>query len=160
MKRNHRAWIWSLLSFAMLIFIFGHSLQTGEESSAASDFVAELCQPWLSGTPLTADQGTLLIRKLAHFSEFALLGGFFCAAANAIPLPAPSLAAAYGGTLAAIADEFIQRFVDGRSSQVTDIVIDMAGVLFGLCICLLLRQLCANRAAHKKARRKRAKSAS
>lgn len=160
MKNHHRAWFWGFLSFAMLIFIFSNSLQNGEESSAASDFVTEICQPLLVRAELTADEGTLLIRKLAHFSEFALLGGLFCAMANAISLPSPNLAAAYGGTLAAVADEFIQRFVDGRSSQVSDVVIDLAGVLTGLCVCLLLRRLFAKRTAANSKQAKRVKSAS
>ena len=43
-----------------------------------------------------------------------------------------------GGLLTAVTDETIQRYVAGRSSQVTDVWIDFAGVVAGMLVSLVL----------------------
>ena len=141
MKPSFQAWLWAALSLGVLAFIFGNSLQTADISSAASGSVVDWLAPILEHTALDEQQTTFLIRKLAHFSEFALLGLCLCGTAYGFALIRPVLCAACAGALAAGADEFIQRFVEGRSSQFTDVMLDTAGVLFGLCLYLLLRHI-------------------
>ena len=57
-------------------------------------------------------------------------------------------------------DETIQRFIPGRSSQVTDVWIDMGGVVFGalvaLVVLLIVRALMAFHHIKKENRRLRA----
>ena len=43
--------------------------------------------------------------------------------------------------LAPVADETIQMFTPGRSSLLTDVLIDLAGVLFGTLVMLVARRL-------------------
>ena len=47
-----------------------------------------------------------------------------------------------GGVLTALTDETIQIFSPGRSSQVTDVWLDSAGVLAGILTALVLMALC------------------
>jgi len=67
----------------------------------------------------------LVLRKLAHLSEYALLG-FLLARAVRRPAVALVLAAGYAAT-----DEVHQTFVDGRLGTPRDVAIDLVGVLVG-----------------------------
>ena len=79
---------------------------------------------------------SILVRKAAHFSEYALLGFFmgllFVRRDGRSRFFLPALACL---TAAAI-DESIQLFVSGRAGQVRDVCIDMCGALSGLAIAL------------------------
>lgn len=135
------ALIWTLW------FIFSHSMETASSSSSVSGGVQELLQEVLRrlGHPeLAARLTEHMVRKAAHFCEFALEGFLlllitFVAAGRRLLryLSWP----AFLGLLTALCDETIQLFFDGRGSQVTDIWIDFAGVtagiLFGLAVLWL-----------------------
>ena len=96
------------------------------------------------GMPGLAQRLTMhLVRKLAHFCEY-LLEGFLLMLCMRVysrrPLrhiTVPMLA----GVLTALTDETIQLFSEGRSSQVTDVWLDSAGVLAGILAALLLMGL-------------------
>lgn len=83
------------------------------------------------------------MRKVAHFSEFALLG------AEAAVLPAALkkkwlryLASAWlFCVLVATVDETIQYFVPGRAAAWADVALDSAGALCGLCLSALFVRL-------------------
>lgn len=63
-----------LAILAALAFIWGNSLDSAVESAAKSGRVGELLRPLLE---LVVGQGGVtdhLIRKLAHFAEYAVLG--------------------------------------------------------------------------------------
>lgn len=117
-----------------LALIWGNSTLPGGVSMELSDgFLALLSQ----GLPALAVIGSILIRKLAHFSEFAclglLLGWLLSPEGGFRGFAAPALL----GTLAACADETIQRFVPGRESSLIDVWID----IFGVCAGILLLRL-------------------
>ena len=80
---------------------------------------------------LLGENGPKLIRKAAHFAEFACLGfllaGFFRARGRA-----PLLPGALCGLLSACVDETIQLFSPGRASAVADVWLDFAGTLAGI----------------------------
>ena len=139
MKFTLRGLGWAALSLAVLGFIFGNSLQTAPESSALSGAVLDLFDPLLGHSSRSEEELAHILRKLAHFAEFSLLGLSLCGTAHGFSLPRPRLSAAACGILAAAADEFLQRFAEGRSPQLTDVMLDSAGVLFGLCLWMLLR---------------------
>ena len=87
----------------------------------------------------------LIIRKLAHFSEYALLGFslmlHIAQLQMRITVRLPWLWAWGIGTLYAASDEFHQGFVAGRGPSVVDVMIDSAGVIAGvLLICALLHK--------------------
>ena len=81
---------------------------------------------------------SFLIRKAAHFTEYAILGALLASAVfQWIPKFRVSIwYAGIIGLLYAISDEFHQRFVEGRSMQVFDVCIDSLGTAAGaLIVC-------------------------
>ena len=127
-------------------FIFSNSMAVADVSSVSSGRVLQLLQAVLRrlGMPGLAQRLTMhLVRKLAHFCEY-LLEGFLLMLCMRVysrhPLrhiTVPMLA----GVLTALTDETIQLVSEGRSSQVTDVWLDSAGVLAGILAALLLMEL-------------------
>ncbi|MBI4395970.1 MAG: VanZ family protein [Elusimicrobia bacterium] len=98
---------------------------------------------YLSGIP---DLGTglgqwdLVLRKMAHITEYAILAALFWRAlAKGSPLRKPMVFWLTVGfcVLYAVSDEWHQGFVPGRSPAILDVLIDSGGTLLA---CLLLRR--------------------
>ena len=70
----------------------------------------------------------LVLRKLAHMAEYAVLAALLWRALGAYRLTF-ALAVAYAAT-----DELHQHFVAGRHAAVRDVVIDAAGAAVGLAL--------------------------
>ena len=70
-----------------------------------------------------------LLRKVAHFTEYALLCGLLIRALRGRLLAAWTLTVLYAAT-----DEFHQMFVDGRVGTWHDVVIDAAGALVAVAL--------------------------
>ena len=70
----------------------------------------------------------LVLRKLAHAAEFALLGALLMRALRD-ELPAVALGVAY-----AASDELHQHFVTGRVGSPRDVLIDTVGVTVGVLL--------------------------
>jgi VanZ family protein len=68
----------------------------------------------------------LVLRKLAHMAEYAILGALLLRALER-PLAAFAAAVAYAAT-----DELHQHFVRGRHASALDVGIDAAGVALGI----------------------------
>lgn len=138
--------VFTLALIGCIAFIFSNSMAVAEVSSVSSGRVLQLLQAVLRrlGMPGLAQRLTMhLVRKLAHFCEY-LLEGFLLMLCMRVysrhPLrhiTVPMLA----GVLTALTDETIQLFSEGRSSQVTDVWLDSAGVLAGILAALLLMGL-------------------
>ena len=128
-----------LAVLAALAFIWGNSLDSAVESSLKSGRMRELIQPLLE---LLVGQGNVtdhLVRKLAHFTEFAVLGALLLlltAAAFRVRLQSV-VNCLFFLTLAALTDETIQIFT-GRGPQVQDVWLDVAGGTAGLLAMLAL----------------------
>ena len=75
----------------------------------------------------------LVLRKIAHFCEYAILGLLL---ARAIPDDrlAVTVGVLYAGT-----DELHQHFVAGRHAAFRDVAIDSAGVLTGVVLARVVR---------------------
>ncbi len=130
--------IWILL-FMWIGFIFYNSCQIGADSTSASDVIVY----WVIETtkaPLTwYQQISLLVRKGAHFTEYALLGFSSVLAQTISPLKV------FSNTkyllvflLVPFIDETIQAFVPGRNNSIIDVGIDSLGFLTGFTICLFI----------------------
>jgi VanZ family protein len=76
----------------------------------------------------------LVLRKIAHFCEYAVLGLLLARAVSR-----ESLAAAAGIAYAAT-DELHQHFVRGRHGAFRDVAIDAAGALAGVLLARRLRR--------------------
>jgi VanZ family protein len=82
----------------------------------------------LSSIPaLSTGLGTwdLVLRKLGHFAEYAVLGLLLMRATRALPTFVL-------GALYAVSDEVHQSFVRGREAAAGDVAIDVAGVVLGI----------------------------
>ncbi len=121
-----------------LVVIWGNSLIPGEVSGQISGFVMELLGNLLGMTPGESEGGHGLLRKLAHFSEFACLGALLCWRFSMSGKKGELLICQtlLGGIAAACADETIQIFVDGRGSSLIDVWIDASGAAAGMLILL------------------------
>ena len=127
-------------------FIFSNSMAVADVSSVSSGRVLQLLQAVLRrlGHPALAQRLTMhIVRKMAHFCEYTLEGFLLMLCMRVYSrhplrhITVPMLA----GGLTALTDETIQLFSQGRSSQVTDVWLDSAGVLAGILAALLLMGL-------------------
>ena len=156
--------IFTIALIACIAFIFRNSLESGALSSARSQAVMQRINEILSVVNL-GPLSEHTVRKLAHFAEFTLEGFLLMLCLRVYTnrfvrhISWPLL----GGMTTALLDETIQRFIPNRTSQVTDVWIDMAGVVFGALIALILllivRGLMAFHAVKKENRRLRAERA-
>ena len=135
---------WAAALVLWIALIWGHSLVQGPQSSAESGLVVGLLRPLFEALGVTdVDLMTHIVRKGAHFSEYAVLGilswGLFSARLRErgiAPFPAAFLVA-----LVPVCDECLQLFVPGRSGQLTDVLIDLAGVCAGALLAVVLSAL-------------------
>ena len=138
--------LFTLALVGCIWFIFSNSMAVADVSSVSSGRVLQLLQAVLRrlGMPGLAQRLTMhLVRKLAHFCEYTLEGFLLMLCMRVYSrrplrhITVPML----GGLLTALTDETIQLFSEGRSSQVTDVWLDSAGVLAGILAALLLMGL-------------------
>lgn len=117
------------LTGCLLVFIWGNSLLPAEVSQAFSDWVKALLT---SASPETGGSGSGLLRKFAHFAEFAALGmslgWLFGMLGKRWIYPILS------GFGVACVDETIQMFVPDRGPGLPDVALDTAGVAAGICV--------------------------
>lgn len=122
-----------------ILFIFHNSLETGAESSARSQAVMQMVNSFLAKLHL-GPLSEHLIRKLAHFSEFALEGFLLMLCIRVYTrhfvrhMSWPLL----GGMTTALMDETIQLRSVSRTSSVVDVWNDMSGVVAGLLAALII----------------------
>ena len=134
MKITKRQCFWSAAAVLYVLFIFSNSMKNADLSSADSGAVLRLVQQVLAAGGV---DGTIItehvIRKTAHFTEYAALGILLCLCFRTYVLPLHSrvLSQVLAGLLVPFADETIQLFVAGRSGQISDVWLDCAGVAFG-----------------------------
>ena len=114
-----------------LVFIWGNSLLPGEVSGALSDWVKSLLEAFLRAGPEDAVGGGLL-RKLAHFTEFAALGMVLSWLFGM--LEKKTVYPFLSGVAAACVDETIQMFVPDRGPGIRDVLIDSCGIVAGMIL--------------------------
>ncbi len=94
---------------------------------------------------LVSSQLRDMLAWVAHFSEFAALAAFLWLAlrkSTGLSAQTRLAAAFFGAALFAVTDELHQAFVPGRTPDVRDLVVDLAGILVALA---LIRWLAARR---------------
>lgn len=131
----------TLLSM-VLIFIWGNSCLPAPQSRAFSLWFRNLIAP-LFGWPIVTRPGTSgrgVLRKVAHFIEFAGLG--LCLSWLVHMLRTRKweifLLTLFTGVMVAFIDEGIQFFIPGRGPGIKDVGIDTLGVLLGIGIITLI----------------------
>lgn len=130
----------TILFITNLVFIYSNSLLVAEASSELSGGVREFLQNILNSLKLPISLSSHLVRKLAHFSEFATLGALSLALILVYALNFQKLAkwSLVFGLFVAITDESLQLFTPGRAFQVGDILIDVLGFSFGFLVFYLI----------------------
>ena len=139
-KRNAAVAVLTVLLLANLCFIWGNSLVSRSDSHDLSVGVLGFLPGFLRDLFPDQEQLVHIVRKAAHFTEFACLGGLSCgllAAARRVKLHQFFHVWAGGFFVAAI-DETIQIFT-GRGSQLQDVWLDFAGFSAGLLAVLVVR---------------------
>ena len=126
---------WGLCALWMGV-IFSMSAQTAAVSDVQSEQVAGLTQWLLSFLSfgrfsMSPEFLNVLIRKIAHFGEYAVLSLLYRRALRLSGVKHATLIAIIFSACYAITDELHQGFVDGRSPQMTDVFIDTLGACAG-----------------------------
>ena len=80
----------------------------------------------------------VLLRKLAHFTEYAVLTVLWWRALRGLGARFPLLTAMAISLAYAATDEFHQTFVDGRTGTPVDVLIDAAGIAVAATIIAVL----------------------
>ena len=131
--------ILAILTLTTVVFIFSNSLKSGEESREASGRFAEIFGGAIRFFFGEDADVNYVVRKGAHLTEFALLGALTFLLVRALTefSGVKLLSCGFFGTLAvAVIDEYIQTFT-GRTSLVSDVLIDFAGALLGMLAAFL-----------------------
>ena len=131
--------IFTFALIACIAFIFRNSLETGAQSSVRSQELMALLNKLLGKVHL-GPLSEHTIRKLAHFAEFTMEGFLLmlCLRVYTAHFVRHMSWPLLGGMTTALMDETIQRFIPNRTSAVTDVWIDMAGVVCGLFVALII----------------------
>ena len=151
-EMNMRRKIFLVITIACMNAIFLFSSRTGKESTGDSYFVGNIVgEVFVPGfdnwspeeQQAFAEKIDHPVRKTAHAMEYAVLGlltaGAFIDRRTSIRagiLVPWCIATAY-----AASDEIHQLFVPGRSGQVSDVILDSAGVLAGLLVLAAVRKI-------------------
>lgn len=135
-RTNSRMAVCISLLCLNLAFIWGNSLLPGQFSAMLSNWFHTVLSAVIPFSSAVVGQGDGLLRKLAHFSEFMMLGILlsWLYAMLVMQQKHRVCLSALSGGLAACIDETIQRFIPGRCGCITDVGIDSLGVLTGLLL--------------------------
>ncbi len=140
--------LWSLVA-GLMGFIFSMSAQPATQSSETSGntlrAILNVVYPGFKKLDEARqleiiEQNQYFIRKTAHFSAYTLLG-ILVSLAMAQHIRRFSLISFIIATLYAISDEIHQLYVPGRSGQISDVLLDSAGVALGCVMIFILYKL-------------------
>lgn len=119
-------------------FIWGNSMLPAHISAAISGFVRDVLSKLLGGAGDSGPDtfmGEGILRKIAHFIEFACLGSLLCWLFSMLGKPkvVPLLCA----VAVACVDELIQCLVPGRGPGILDVLLDSVGAACGMAVLLI-----------------------
>ena len=139
---NKKKIIYLIMLVLWISFIFGNSLLNGPSSSSISGGISGFIYDILTKMHINIDINTLhtLIRKLAHVSEYFILGIIVILNVyQYLKEPKYYILFSIGiSLLISIIDETIQTFVEGRSGNIIDIGIDSIGYLLSILIMAII----------------------
>ena len=142
MKQYRQIILLALLSLLAVGFIFSNSLESRDDSNQKSNEIVDAVKPIIDPQD-TIPRGTFnhYVRKTAHFLEFAALGFCLMGLSDAIgrkrnirQIPTALLATFF----AALTDEILQFFAEGRGPGIKDVLLDCLGAACGLMLMLLV----------------------
>ena len=130
-----------LLIIAVTVFILGNSVLSKTDSRGASIGIAGLIKRIIDPHDrIDFETFHHFIRKLAHFTEFGVLGALYQSAVinrrrktEGVMLFIPLFAVLF----TAVCDEYLQLFT-ARGSQVSDVILDFCGSVCGIAAAALI----------------------
>lgn len=149
-----------ILALMATIFILSH--QPAEVSSEVSGgLIYRVLDFIMSGFDSLTDEQRVqtveslqfIVRKCAHAFSYATMGGLLMGLMLTYDFKralSGKLIAFAVAVLYAVSDEIHQLFVAGRSGQVSDVFLDSAGALCGICIVLVCAYFVRKRRLKKK----------
>ena len=130
--------------------IFFFSSQNGDSSSSTSAGVLRFLYNIVNFNmtwEVYHDTFSLIIRKLAHFSEYFLLGVLLSNMFNTFKYKYYFYLAGIFGVLYAISDELHQLFSSGRACSPVDMLIDSCGLILGVLLFYLVKYVTKRKSA-------------
>lgn len=137
----NRRTILMILVFLWTLFIFAQSLLPGEVSSNQSGFIVDALYPLIQrlGINMGVDTFSFWIRKLAHFTEYFILGVLlFMTYQHRFQTKMLLVIIFLQGLITASIDETIQLFTPNRSGEIRDVLIDVSGVMMATIVLLII----------------------
>lgn len=134
MRNNRRLILCRVLLVLNLALIWGNSLLSGAESGQMSGGIMEFVMELLRIPTEFADTMHLVIRKLAHLSEFACLAALISWNLGMVKEKRVHqiLLTVLLAMAAALMDETIQLFTPDRGPSLVDVWIDTLGAVLGM----------------------------
>ena len=134
-----KRWILYIVLCLIVFFIWDNSLQNGGSSDGFSLMFAEWFAPVAYKLGFHGNIWALnrVVRKLAHLTEFTILGGILYVILRRYIEYGTVVKTIVVGIVIASLDEFIQLFSLGRSSQLSDVLIDTVGIIIGISVVKL-----------------------
>ena len=134
-----KRWILYIVLCLIVFFIWDNSLQNGGNSDGFSLIFAEWLSPIADKLGFYGNIWALnrIVRKLAHLTEFTILGGVLYVVLRRYIEYGTVVKTIVVGIVIASLDEFIQLFSLGRSSQLSDVLIDTVGIIIGISVVKL-----------------------
>ena len=134
-----KRWILYFVLCLIVFFIWDNSLQNGGTSDGFSLIFAKWIAPIANKLGFYGNIWALnrIIRKLAHLTEFTILGGVLYVVLRRYIEYGTVVKTIVVGIVIASLDEFIQLFSLGRSSQLSDVLIDTVGIIIGISVVKL-----------------------
>ena len=132
---------WLVAALVFSLFIWGNSLVPGEGSGSLSLFVVDTIRSVLDATGAPSAWVTnFLVRKTAHFCEYAVLGLIMVRTLDPSYTRHHLSLALIAAVLVLVpsVDETIQLFTSGRSAQITDVMLDCCGSACGVLMSYTL----------------------
>lgn len=136
-----------------IAFAFIHSSMPADISGEESESVLQFLQNILNSFGMGAELTSYIVRKAAHFTEYAAIGGALVGCAYSFNKIKPyiySINILFVGLLTAVIDETIQLNVEGRSGQISDVLLDFGGCITGAVIVMTVIKLIQIIIDHKK----------
>lgn len=153
MQKSTKRIIFAILIILNCLTIFYFSNQIADNSSVQSSRVVEIVSNILpiiknmqepDKTILKEEILTPIVRKTAHFSIYAMLGIFtmnFVITYEKISFSKKIAISLLFCVIYAITDEFHQFFIQGRSAEIRDVLIDSSGAFVGILVAMIIANI-------------------
>ena len=145
MTEKRKKYLCTGLILLNLAFIWGNSLMNGTQSGNLSGGIMAWINSVLGLDEAGAQMLHLLIRKAAHFTEFACLGMLLAWNCRMTGEKHGMIFPALLAMAAALIDESIQLITPDRGPSLTDVWIDSFGALAGIMLLTVGHHLITKR---------------